>query len=299
VRNARSFTLTPNQIWTTARWCATVAGTLGWVSRKTSTMSDQKERQNKIKAEFYDSYPLCFPKEPRCGLYIGEGWYPLVKKLCAEIQAELGKLPENLRLFQVDQIKEKFAGLRFYYTGPNPEEDVLPDVEPSEEVICKIAHERWEWRVKGTPDCPRKEPIAGSAENDWLEAERIAQIHATLDSYPQELKYARQKIEALVNDAESTSFKICDECGAPGTVRGDGWIRTQCDACEKEAKRQRALDDRKHIIHRRAWKNAGTDGNEIDWRDWQALSEEKQIAFMEEAEKQLLKEGGIKSVDRY
>jgi hypothetical protein len=28
-RNAKIFTPTPNQIWTTARWCATVVGTLG------------------------------------------------------------------------------------------------------------------------------------------------------------------------------------------------------------------------------------------------------------------------------
>jgi hypothetical protein len=259
----------------------------------------QEERQNKIKEDLYDPYPLCFPKEPSCGFGIGEGWYPLVKKLCAEIQAELEKLPENLRSFQVDQVKEKFAGLRFYYSGPCPEEDALPDVELSEEAISKIAYERWEWRVKGTPDCPRQEPIAGTAEQDWFEAERIAQVRATLDSYPQELKDARQKIEELVNKAESTSFKICEECGELGTVRGDGWIRTQCDACEKEMKRQRALEDRKHIIRCRAWKNAGTDNNEIDWKDWRALSEERQIALMAEAEQQLLKEGGIKPVDRY
>jgi hypothetical protein len=260
----------------------------------------QEERENKIKENFYDQYTLCFPKEPRCGFYIGEGWFPLVKRLCAEIQAELEKLPENLRSFQVDQIKEKFAELRFYYNGPNPEDGALSEVKPTEEEIRRIAYERWEFRVKGTPEYPRTTPIQGSADKDWIEAERIAQIQATLNSYPQELQDARNKIEQLVNEAEIASCKICESCGEPGTVRGNGWIRTQCDACEKEMNRQRALEERKYIIREQAWENAGANnGKEISWKDWRAFTEEQQIAFMEDAEKQLLKENKIKPIDLY
>lgn len=210
-----------------------LAGTLGWVLKKASTMNDKQDR---IQKEFYEAFPLCFPEAPRCGFYVGEGWIPMLKELCANIEVELKKLPENLRNFHVDQVKEKFAGLRFYYSGPNPDDGVI-EVEVSEEVIQKLAYENWQWRVE--------RDIKGSAEYDWIRAENSAYVQATLKAYPQELKDARKRIEELISEAEEASFKICEGCGKPGTVRGESWVRTQCDECEKEMKRQRALDDRK------------------------------------------------------
>jgi hypothetical protein len=32
-----------------------------------------------------------------------------------------------------------------------------------------------------------------------------------------------------IMEAESESYKICEECGAPGVMRGGGWIKTLCD----------------------------------------------------------------------
>ena len=46
----------------------------------------------------------------------GDGWFNLLWRLCEDIEKTLAK-PENGRLkehFVVDQVKEKFAGLRFY-----------------------------------------------------------------------------------------------------------------------------------------------------------------------------------------
>jgi hypothetical protein len=34
---------------------------------------------------------------------------------------------------------------------------------------------------------------------------------------------------AAISFAESMSHHICEDCGAPGKTRGDGWIRTVCD----------------------------------------------------------------------
>lgn len=37
-------------------------------------------------------------------------------------------------------------------------------------------------------------------------------------------------IHSLIRAAEALSFKTCDTCGAPGTVRNDRpWVRTLCD----------------------------------------------------------------------
>jgi len=46
------------------------------------------------------------------GFECGDGWFPLIYKLCADIQKEIKE--NNLENFYVVQVKEKFGGLRFY-----------------------------------------------------------------------------------------------------------------------------------------------------------------------------------------
>jgi hypothetical protein len=41
-------------------------------------------------------------------------------------------------------------------------------------------------------------------------------------------------IDGMVRMAESWAANTCEECGAPGTVRHGGWIRTLCDKHESE-----------------------------------------------------------------
>jgi hypothetical protein len=45
---------------------------------------------------------------------------------------------------------------------------------------------------------------------------------------------------ASVMKAEGDSLLICEDCGAPGTRLGDGWIRTLCPACDAAFKKRRA-----------------------------------------------------------
>ncbi len=64
-----------------------------------------------------------FPKmfgEPYGGFAVGEGWWPILEKLCNNIQSHIDwKNRETVIVPQVvvEQIKEKFGGLRFYYQG--------------------------------------------------------------------------------------------------------------------------------------------------------------------------------------
>ena len=41
-------------------------------------------------------------------------------------------------------------------------------------------------------------------------------------------------IDGMVRMAESMSAVTCEECGAPGQLRGRGWMYTACDAHTKE-----------------------------------------------------------------
>ena len=42
------------------------------------------------------------------------------------------------------------------------------------------------------------------------------------------------RMYAIIDTIESLSFRICEDCGRPGEVRKNGWIRTLCDECEEQ-----------------------------------------------------------------
>ena len=96
--------------------------------------------------EFYDKYPLCFPKgEPCCGFYIGYGWWPRIKKLCEDITEVLNH--SKCSGFMVDQVKEKFGGLRFYVSNDNDEiKSLIYEAESDCSKICETCGK------EGSPD---------------------------------------------------------------------------------------------------------------------------------------------------
>jgi hypothetical protein len=54
------------------------------------------------------------------GFAVGKGWYPILEKLCDNIQHHIDwkeKQSSPIPQVVVEQIKEKFGGLRFYYQG--------------------------------------------------------------------------------------------------------------------------------------------------------------------------------------
>ena len=96
---------------------------------------------------------MCF------GFEVGDGWFTLLEQLLKQIKSM--NPPEG---FQIQQVKEKFGGLRFYHNG----------------------------------------------------------------AY-------KSDIDAVVNFAEGLSYKICEECGNPGSTKGGkGWIRCLCLSCREK-----------------------------------------------------------------
>jgi hypothetical protein len=58
------------------------------------------------------------------GFAVGAGWYPILETLCANIQSHIDwrvKQGQEIAQVEVNQIKEKFGGLRFYYSGGDDE----------------------------------------------------------------------------------------------------------------------------------------------------------------------------------
>lgn len=65
------------------------------------------------------SYPKLFGNRYG-GFAVGKGWYPILERLCASIQQHIEFVNKNEEVCPqvvVEQIKEKFGGLRFYYQG--------------------------------------------------------------------------------------------------------------------------------------------------------------------------------------
>jgi hypothetical protein len=68
-----------------------------------------------------DKYPNVYSKGIRCGAYFPDEWLPIIEELSLKISNEL--IASDIKEFSVDQIKEKFGGLRYYVTGSNEKID--------------------------------------------------------------------------------------------------------------------------------------------------------------------------------
>lgn len=133
-------------------------------------MSDEFEKYDAFAKHMEERFPKMFA-EPYGGFCCGEGWWPILEKLCSNIQHHIdwkNKQSEVVPQVTVAQIKEKFGGLRFYYDGGDDE------------------------------------------------------------------------IRGMVRMAEAWADASCETCGAPGTSRSGGWIKTLCDHHEAERESTRA-----------------------------------------------------------
>jgi len=83
------------------------------------------ENYEKFAARIEDRFPKMFEGKYG-GFAAGEGWQPIIESLCANIQSHIDWKNKQFNERQqgkevsqvvVEQIKEKFGGLRFYYQG--------------------------------------------------------------------------------------------------------------------------------------------------------------------------------------
>lgn len=82
-------------------------------------MTDEFEKYDAFAKQMEERFPKMFA-EPYGGFACGEGWWPILTNLCANIQHHIdwkNKQSEVVPQVTVAQIKEKFGGLRFYYSG--------------------------------------------------------------------------------------------------------------------------------------------------------------------------------------
>jgi hypothetical protein len=83
------------------------------------TEEEYEEFANKMET----TYPKMFAGKYG-GFAVGAGWWPIIETLCANIQSHIDwrvKQGQEIAQVEVNQIKEKFGGLRFYYSGGDDE----------------------------------------------------------------------------------------------------------------------------------------------------------------------------------
>ena len=82
-------------------------------------MTDDLSKYDEFEKRLTEKHPAMF-SAPYGGIAVGEGWWPIIESLCADIQHYIKwKNKDEVEVPQVVvmQIKEKFGGLRFYYDG--------------------------------------------------------------------------------------------------------------------------------------------------------------------------------------
>jgi hypothetical protein len=96
--------------------------------------------QKELEAKLIERFPTYFEDmygDPTktCmafGCECGAGWFDLIFRLCEDIEKT------NPKNFKVEQVKEKFGGLRFYYSGGSQQvNDLVNKAECDSYNICE------------------------------------------------------------------------------------------------------------------------------------------------------------------
>ena len=135
------------------------------------------------------------------GMCCGDGWYKIINSIGYQLKC-LGIEDKVIAA----QVKEKFGGLRFYYDTENMPMSIW-DWWPQNKYI------RWIW-YRSFSRWARK----------YLTKARILIFSKTII----------EQLDDIIREAEDKSYSTCEQCGADGETRSDGWIRTLCDRCYED-----------------------------------------------------------------
>ena len=83
----------------------------------------------------------------------------------------------------------------------------------------------------------------GSVRVDLISSEARGSLTVPADQgrFNEDQAALLDTFKKMIREAEAESFAICEECGAPGTLRPGRWIRTLCEQCH--ANRRSTLEN--------------------------------------------------------
>lgn len=137
-------------------------------------------------------YPSLYPTNiGHWGIQCGPGWYPIIATAAQEIERELVRLIERLRVPKTLVLLEQF----------------LVNHHPSVGQALPIV-----------PLCSEIREVFGEL--------RMSFIKGPLCDHE-----ASSRIDDAVLTAERATNVACERCGMPGSMKGEPWGRVYCDDC--------------------------------------------------------------------
>jgi hypothetical protein len=156
-----------------------------------------------------------FPKmfaNPYGGFAVGQGWWPIIESLCANIQHHIDwrNKQRNRELELHAAYTSGYEALVKFYQGKA--------AEPSD----------WD-------ESKAQETLENGVEvSKEVQQVVVAQIKEKFGGLRFYYNGGDDEISGMVRMAESWADVACEECGAIGRRRDGGWIRTLCDTHEAE-----------------------------------------------------------------
>ena len=182
-------------------------------------MSEFSERYISFCHDMESKYPRMFSR-PYGGFAIGEGWYPIIESLCANIHSHVTwarqqRLRDHLRNRAYK--KGRDAVLMYLTRGKEPN---MWDEDRADQIMEEGLIE------------PR-------AKTNYVYVAQIKEKFGGLRFY---YDGGDDVVSGMVRMAEAWADNTCEVCGNVGKMRRGGWVRTLCDA--HEAERQEAMKER-------------------------------------------------------
>jgi hypothetical protein len=137
-----------------------------------------------------EKYPLIFAE--RCELSVGDGWFDIIDRLCANIQGHIDSVADQRQrtIIWNEEVNDPNYDWSDKSSFVKREERTVPDL--IEQVVATQIKEKF-----GT----------------------LRFYYYGGDDY----------IRGVVDMADSMSAVICEDCSKPGKSRRGGWIRVLCD----------------------------------------------------------------------
>lgn len=160
------------------------------------------------------------------GFDIGDGWYNIIDLLCGQIQGHIqiqrGQRAKALKYNRAlaRALKGDTKGLVNYYS---------------------VNGNLSEYGKRYVEEAIKNQQFRSVPEKiNQVVAEQVKEKFGTLRFY---YRGGDSFIHGMIQMAESISSRMCDECGAPAQVGGQGWLSTRCTSCREilEQKRQQSL----------------------------------------------------------
>jgi transcription elongation factor Elf1 len=142
------------------------------------------------------------------------GWYPII----CELDEQLARL---FLAYRIHQVKEKYAGLRYYWeAGEQLTDPADPEPEPPAAAAAAEDEDDTGWSERWDRWRRRQDEYAQTPEGQ---------------ARAEDARLRRELADRLVDAAEARASVTCELCGQEGSMRctcaPSAWYQTLCDAC--------------------------------------------------------------------